>query len=43
LISGQGIPPPTLRDWQTIYTDAGYRIVHVIEDRATTQFIHVLI
>jgi len=43
LISGQGIPPPKLRDWRAIYTAAGYRLVHVIEDRATTQFIHVII
>jgi SAM-dependent methyltransferase len=43
LISGQGIPPPRLRDWRTIYTEAGYRLVHAIEDRATTQFIHVII
>jgi hypothetical protein len=43
LISGQGIPPPTLRDWRDIYTRAGYRLVHVIEDRSTTRFIHVII
>ena len=43
LISGQGIPPPQLCNWQKIYTDAGYRLLHVIEDRGTTQFIHVII
>jgi SAM-dependent methyltransferase len=42
-ISGQGIPPPTMRDWRKIYEGAEYRLVHVIEDRATTQFIHVII
>jgi SAM-dependent methyltransferase len=43
LISGQGIPPFTLQDWNVIYIDAGYRLVHVLEDQATTQFIHVLV
>jgi hypothetical protein len=43
LISGQGIPPFTLQNWQVIYTDAGYRLVHALEDQATTQFIHVLV
>jgi SAM-dependent methyltransferase len=43
LISGQGIPPPKLREWQTIYAAADYRLVEVFEDRVTTQFIHVLV
>jgi SAM-dependent methyltransferase len=43
LISGQGIPPSTLRAWQAIYADAGYRLVHVLDDRATTQFIHLIV
>jgi hypothetical protein len=43
LISGQGIPPPALGDWGLIYKDAGYRLVHALEDRATTQFIHIVI
>ena len=43
LISGQGIPPPRLRDWHAIYSAAGYRLVHVLEDRATTQFVHVIL
>src|SRR5262249_40863313 len=43
IISGQGTPPPTLRGWQATYRQAGYRLVHVIEDRATTQFIHVIV
>lgn len=42
VISGQGIPPSTLREWRAIYTNAGYRLVHAVEDRATTQFIHVI-
>jgi hypothetical protein len=32
-----------MRDWRKIYEGAEYRLVHVIEDRATTQFIHVII
>lgn len=43
VISGQGIPPSTLREWREIYDEAGYRLVHVLEDRVTTQFIHVLV
>jgi SAM-dependent methyltransferase len=43
VISGQGTPPPTLRGWQAIYRRAGYRLAQVIEDRATTQFIHVIV
>jgi hypothetical protein len=43
LISGQGIPPSSLREWRAIYAAAGYRLVHVLEDRATTQFIHLIV
>jgi SAM-dependent methyltransferase len=43
LISGQGIPPTRLSDWRAIYADAGCRLAHVIEDKATTRFIHVLV
>jgi SAM-dependent methyltransferase len=43
LISGQGVPPPALREWSAIYEAAGYRLVRAIEDRTTTQFIHVVI
>jgi SAM-dependent methyltransferase len=43
VVSGQGVPPATRRGWQSIYRQAGYRLAHVIEDRATTQFIHVIV
>ena len=43
LISGQGVPPFSFQHWHVIYGDAGYRLVHVLEDQATTQFIHVLV
>ena len=42
LISGQGIPPPTMADWRAIYTKAGCRLVHAIEDTSTTRFIHII-
>jgi len=40
VISGQGVPPASAREWRRIYGQAGCRLVHVIEDRATTRFIH---
>lgn len=43
LISGQGVPPASLAEWRAIYSEAGCRLVHVIEDGATTGFIHVLV
>jgi SAM-dependent methyltransferase len=42
LISGQGVPPPDSSAWQAIYRAAGCRLLHVIEDRVTTRFIHLL-
>jgi hypothetical protein len=42
LISGQGIPPANAREWRALYSDAGCRLVHIIEDKATTRFIHLL-
>ena len=42
LISGQGIPPANARQWRSIYAQAGCQLVHIIEDNATTQFIHIL-
>jgi SAM-dependent methyltransferase len=41
VISGQGVPPGDALAWQAIYRRAGCRLVHAIEDRATTRFIHV--
>jgi SAM-dependent methyltransferase len=42
LVSGQGIPPPDCRGWQRIYGSAGCRLLHALEDRATTRFIHIV-
>jgi SAM-dependent methyltransferase len=43
LISGQGVPPPGLAEWRAIYAEAGCRLAHVIEDRTTTQFVHIVV
>jgi SAM-dependent methyltransferase len=42
LISGQGIPPATAKEWRAIYSQAGCRLIHIIEDNTTTRFIHLL-
>ena len=42
VISGQGVPPVDLKEWRSIYRKAGCRLVHVIEDKSTTRFIHLL-
>lgn len=42
LISGQGIPPANAREWRALYSRAGCRLIHIIEDTATTRFIHLL-
>jgi len=42
LISGQGIPPAKMAEWRSIYSKAGCRLVHVIEDSSTTRFIHII-
>lgn len=42
LISGQGIPPADARQWRSIYSQAGCQLIHIIEDKTTTQFIHIL-
>ena len=42
LISGQGIPPATMAAWRSIYSKAGCRLVHVIDDTSTTRFIHII-
>jgi SAM-dependent methyltransferase len=42
LISGQGIPPATMAEWRSIYSKAGCRLVHVIQDSSTTRFIHII-
>jgi SAM-dependent methyltransferase len=42
LISGQGIPPASAAEWRSIYSKAKCRLVHIIEDKTTTRFIHIL-
>jgi len=42
LISGQGVPPADADEWRSIYERAGCRPLHIIEDKATTRFIHLL-
>jgi hypothetical protein len=43
LISGQGVPPAGLDEWKAIYSEAGCRLAHVIEDRATPLFVHIVL
>ena len=43
VISGQGVPPASIREWRRIYSAAGSRLVHALEDEATTLFIHVVV
>ena len=43
LISGQGIPPHSLVEWQSLYQAAGCRLVHVTEDTSSTRFLHILV
>jgi len=42
LISGQGVPPASAAEWRSIYAQADCQLAHIIEDKATTRFIHVL-
>lgn len=42
LISGQGVPPANLASWQSIYREASVDLVHVIEDKKTTRFVHII-
>lgn len=42
LISGQGVPPAAIAEWRAIYAEAGCRLMHVIEDRGTTRFMHIV-
>lgn len=41
-ISGQGVPPPDLKTWQSIYRAARCRLVHVVQDRARSFFVHLI-
>jgi SAM-dependent methyltransferase len=42
LISGQGVPPVNAAEWRKIYSRAGCQLIHLIEDKTTTRFIHIL-
>ncbi|HSB11718.1 MAG TPA: methyltransferase domain-containing protein [Blastocatellia bacterium] len=42
LISGQGVPPASAAQWRSIYSRAKCRLVHIIEDKSTTRFIHIV-
>ncbi len=42
LISGQGVPPASAHEWRALYEAAGCRLLHVVEDRATTRFVHLV-
>jgi SAM-dependent methyltransferase len=42
LISGQGVPPADAAAWRRIYSRAGCRLAHILEDRTTTRFVHIL-
>ncbi len=42
VLSGQGVPPATLDEWRRLYSRAGCRLVHAIEDTGTTLFIHIV-
>jgi SAM-dependent methyltransferase len=42
VISGQGVPPTCAKEWRSIYSRAGCTLVHMIEDKVTTRFIHIL-
>ena len=42
LISGQPVPPPDRDAWNALYTAAGCRLVHVMEDPRTSLFVHLM-
>jgi SAM-dependent methyltransferase len=42
IISGQGVPPPTMVQWENIYSEAGCTLIHVIQDKEASFFIHIL-
>lgn len=42
LISGQGVPPATAAEWRSIYSRSGCSLVHIVEDKTTTRFVHIL-
>ena len=42
LISAQGVPPPDLDGWQSVYRQADCELKHVIQDSKTSVFIHLV-
>jgi SAM-dependent methyltransferase len=42
LISAQGVPPPNLDGWQSVYREADCRLLHAIQDSKTGVFIHLV-
>ena len=42
IISGQGIPPCDRLIWTDIYDAAGCTLIHTIEDKNATFFIHIV-
>jgi SAM-dependent methyltransferase len=42
LTSGQGVPPSSRQEWQAIYSKAGCRLVHAMEARGSTWFVHIV-
>lgn len=42
VISGQGVPPSNHSAWKKIYRAAGCTLIHVVEDRDASFFVHLL-
>jgi SAM-dependent methyltransferase len=42
LISAQGVPPPDLDGWQSVYREADCQLLHAIQDSKTRVFIHLV-
>lgn len=42
LISAQGVPPPDLEGWQSVYQQADSQLLHAIQDSKTSVFIHLI-
>jgi len=42
LISAQGVPPPDLDGWQSVYRQADCQLLHAIQDSKKSVFIHLV-
>jgi SAM-dependent methyltransferase len=42
LISAQGVPPPSLDGWQSVYVEADCQLMHAIQDPKASVFIHLV-